>query len=345
LNAASIDGRIEIARGRMSGNRADQVLRFWASQAGLEGTEAEARLSEVVCLLLDGEGEVVGANSAHPQDVPLIGGRRFWIYRSFLRPEASGAEQEMINAAFSALEDEFEPTAAGPIGLCLVLGDRTDMERRPEAVWPDTQLMFAGYLSDGSQLRIRYFEEAAIGPALPNSPSLAETRAARYPLEDRYSIAPLGEASGVSADDVLALWAREGVVSAAEAQQRVHEVHLVAVERTEGIVGVSSAYLGRNPQLRMDLWYYRAFVAGAHRMSNLAALLAVRGRDLLARRFVDGEDTRGAGVVYEVENEGLKRYFNKALWLPTDVTFIGENERGDHVRVHYFPDAMVPIPR
>jgi hypothetical protein len=27
---------------------------------------------------------------------------------------------------------------------------------------------------------------------------------------------------------------------------------------------------------------------------------------------------------------------------PTDFTFIVENQRGDHVRVHYFPGALAP---
>jgi hypothetical protein len=44
--------------------------------------------------------------------------------------------------------------------------------------------------------------------------------------------------------------------------------------------------------------------------------------------------------IYEVENEGLKRHFDDAL--PTDFTFLGENQRGDHVRVHYLPGALAP---
>lgn len=163
------------------------------------------------------------------------------------------------------------------------------------------------------------------------------------PLEDRYRIEPLAE-SAVGRDDVLALWEREGAVQPAEAQRRIEEVLLVGVERDQGVVGVSSAYLQRNEQLGMDLWYYRAFVARAHRMSSLAVLLAMIGRDLLECRFVTGLDPRAAGIVYEVENEGLKRNLNAALWLPTEFTFIGENARGDHVRVHYFPGALAPDP-
>ena len=61
------------------------------------------------------------------------------------------------------------------------------------------------------------------------------------------------------------------------------------------------------------------------------------------QRFTSGADTRGAGIIFEVENEGLKRGFPEALWLPEEFSFIGENAHGDHVHVHYFPGATVPI--
>jgi hypothetical protein len=284
--------------------------------------------------------ELGRANSVSAESVPLLGGRLFWIYTG-APPVASGAGPEMFNAAFEKLEREFEPGGDGPIGLCVPIADRAEIEGRPEVVWPETELMYAGYLPDGTQLRIRYFDEAAIGSALPNSPTLAETRQQDYPLEERHRMEPFGSGE-VTADDVLALWAREGAVPEVEAKRRVHEVHIVATDRKDGLVGISSAYLRRNAQLRMDLWYYRAFVARAHRMSSLAGALAVRGRELLEERFVSGEDTRAGGIIYEVENPGLKRYFNKALWLPTDFTFIGESELGAHVRVHYFPGATAP---
>jgi hypothetical protein len=81
------EGRIEVVRGRIGDERADQLLDFWSRQGVLEGAAARERLPEVVCVALDGEGEIVGANSVYPQDVPLIG-RRFWIYRSFQMPRA-----------------------------------------------------------------------------------------------------------------------------------------------------------------------------------------------------------------------------------------------------------------
>jgi hypothetical protein len=94
----------------------------------------------------------------------------------------------------------------------------------------------------------------------------------------------------------------------------------------------------------MDLWNYRTFVGSAHRMSNLAAQLIIRNRDQLESRFESGEDTRAQGVLFDLENEGMQRHLNNAYWPPSDFTFIGENPRGHHRRVHYFRGARVPLP-
>jgi hypothetical protein len=284
--------------------------------------------------------EIAGAGSVSAEAVPLLGGRVFWIYGDALY-DASGTGPKTFSAAFSALEEEFDPSGGGPIGVCVPV-DRAGAERHPEAFWDDTKLLYAGYLADGRQARVRYFWTAEVGPGLPNSPTMEEIRDTDYSLGDRYRIEPLSESGEVSHEDVLALWSAEGAVPEAEAQRRVHEVLMVAIERDTGLAGVSSVYLQRNTQLRMDLWHYRTYVAPAHRHGQLAIQQLWHSRDHLKERYLSGEDTRASGMIMEVENEGLRRYFNKAYWLYSDFTFIGENERGDHVRVHYFPGAKAP---
>lgn len=330
-------GSIEVVRGRVSGALAEELVAFWTGQGALTETAARGRLPEVVCVLRDGGGAIAGVNSAFADSVELIGGRRFWVYRSFLRPDRRDEWPAMVDAAFAALEEEFRATGEGPIGLCVAIQDRREMLRRPDAVWPGTSFLYAGYTADGAQVRVAYFDGALIGPG--RNASMGDPA-----LEPGYRIELFAEQDDVSEDDVIALWSREGVVPPAEARRRVLEVLLVGVHEADGLVGVASAYLQRNPQLDMHLWHYRAFVAAAHRMGNVAVQLALQGRDLLQERYVSGEDTRGAGVVYEVENEGLKTYFNQALWFPTLLWFIGENAAGAHVRVRYFPGAKAPDP-
>ena len=281
---------------------------------------------------------------AHPvqeNTIPLVG-RPFWVYRRSIAAEGGGAEA--FNAAFDELQKDFQPGGAQPLGVCVMVPDRAEMEARPEAVWPDTELLFAGYTPDDRQVRIRYFWGAKIGPGVPDSPSVEQQRDVDYSLEERYRIELLSESSSVTPDDVLALWARENAVSEKQALRRIHEVQLVAIAGDSELVGVSSVYLERNAQLRIDMWNYRTFVASPHRMTNVAAQLLIRNRDLLESRFATGEDTRAQGVLFNLENPGLKRHMNNAYWPATHFNFIGENKRGDHVRVHYFPGARVPLP-
>ena len=333
---------IEVVRGALSDERANEVLSFWAGHGALEGEAARERLKEVICVARGDDGEIVGVNSAHAEEVSPVG-RRLWRYRSFLPGAGDEVVAAMFKAAFAALGEGFDPDAPGTVGVCVTVTDRDEMERRPEAVWPAEELVFAGYRDDGSQLRIRYFWNAKIGPGPDDSPPLEATMGEAYAVGDDYQVLPIDE-STVTPDDVLELWARETGIPEADARQRVHQVHLIAVNRKDELAGISTAYIQRNAQLGMDFWHYRTYVAVADRHSNLAAHLALAVRDRLEELFVSGEDTRAAGIVMEIENPGLRTYFNRALWLPLNFTFIGDAPSGAHVRVHFFPGARVPLP-
>ena len=337
-------GRIEIVRGREGGELADRILEFWRSHGALEGEAARERLGEVVCVLLDESGNVAGVNSVHEEAFPLIGNRRFWVYRAFLPDDAGEAHAEMFHGAFQLLEDEYHADRSGPIGFSVFVSSPEEMRARPEAIWPETDLFYAGTLDDGRQIRLRYFWVAEIGPGLPNSPDLDETAAAEYPLEEGYVVEPFASSDRATPDDILAMWKREGAIAEEEARRRVHQVQMVGLGPEGDVAGVSTAYLQRNQQLRMDLWYYRTFVARPHRYSNVAAQLIFRTSDLIEDRHVRGEDTRAQGLLFELENPGMRSYFNRALWLPANYLFIAEGPQGAHVRVRYFPDARAPLP-
>ncbi len=170
------------------------------------------------------------------------------------------------------------------------------------------------------------------------------SRDPRRQLAGGYRIDLFADQDAVSGADVVKLWEREGGLSSTEAERRVAEILLVATDRQRQLVGVSTAYLRLNDQLRAVLWYVRVFVSPAHRQLELARSLALTGRDHLVQRFVSGEDRRGIGIIYEVESEVLRRHLPQARWPQTHFMFIGENDRGYHVRVYYFPGATAPDP-
>jgi len=279
------------------------------------------------------------------QSVPLLGGRPFWVYRAE-DPPGEPEGDESLNGVFEQLDARYQEARSGPIGLCVPVSDPEVMRRRPEAVWPETNLLYAGTQENGTQLRIRYFYDATVGPGYPNSPTIAESEAQDYSLPPGFRIEPFRETAAVTPDDVLELWAREGAVpDPREAERRVHEVLMVALDPDDRVAGVSTVFLERHSQLGIDLWNLRAFVSRDQRLANLAVRLLWAGRDHLSERFVGGRDRRAGGIIMDIENEGLRRYFNRAFWVYSNFYFNGENPQGDHVVIHYFPGAEAPIPQ
>jgi hypothetical protein len=288
------------------------------------------------------QGRELG-QSIEDQAVPLIGGRRFWVHQGD-PPPWDAAGEGVFNDLFAELDARFQAEGSGPVGVCVPVSDPEAIRARPEARWEETNLIYAGTAADGSHLRIRYFFDATIAPGMPNSPKEAEWVSQDHSLPAGYRMLVLSETDVVSNKDVLGMWEREDAMPAAEMERRVHEVLMVALDPSDQVAGVSTVYLAHNPQLGMDLWYYRTYVVTDHRMENLSLNLLWASRDHLRDRFESGEDTRAPGMLMEVENPFLQSYYNIGYWAVSDFWFIADSRLGGHVRVHYFPSARVPAP-
>jgi hypothetical protein len=153
---------IETVRGELTTSDAGRVLSLWEQSGVLTGDGARERLAEVLCILREADGSISGVNWAFPDDVALVGGRRFWMYQGVLATQREDAAPAMIEQAFVALDRDFDPEGTGPIGVCVVLRDPAEMRRRPEAEWADPRMLYAGYLPDGGQVRVGYFAGATI---------------------------------------------------------------------------------------------------------------------------------------------------------------------------------------
>jgi hypothetical protein len=330
------DLTIERLRGRVDERWSERLLAFWTTHGALSETEGRERLPEVVCVVLDGAGEIAGVSSVFSAELPVVGGRRFWIFRSFAPGAAEEVRDALVAETFAALDAEFDPAGDGAIGLCLLLGPE-EAARRPELEWPNPRTIYAGYLDDGRQVRVAYFYGASV------TNDEARMVDPGWDLESGPRIEPFAEQTAVDAQMVIDVWVREGAVGADEARRRASEVLLVAVEADGELVGITTAYLRDHPQLRTPMWHFRAYVVTSHRRSLIGVRLAKRVQEHLSQRFAAG-DTRAPGVLMEVENEAMKQFFPHADWSLSGYVFVGENERGDPVYVHYFPGAHAPGP-
>ncbi len=322
--------QIEVVRGRLDGAGEQELLSFWERRAGFTGEAARARLPEVVCVARV-DGALVGVSSAYEEDLELVGGRRFFVFRCLLDDGLEDCYRPLFADTFRALDAE---RPAAPIGLCALLDER---QRRlhPEAEWSDPRTIYAGYLQDGRQVRLAYFTDQVSKMPIPEPPGGWTPPGYRFePIEQ----------SGIDPSEVVSVWVKEGGLAQAEAERRLAELLLVAIDPQGSLAAISTAYLASNRQLRGDAWKIRGLVRPAHERSNLGVAMSVATRDRLIERFTSGEDTRGLGALFEVENEGLKRAFPLGLWFESGFLLIGDSARGDHVRVYYFPGVHAPEP-
>jgi hypothetical protein len=152
---------VELVRDGIDHVLEKDLRRLWAHTAGVEGDEATERLTQVVCVLRNPEGGVAGVNWVDDAAVGLIAGRRFWVYGSLLPGAGARHWPGMFDAAFETLAEAFRPNRPGPIGLFAPIAEPALLERTG-AVWDDTELIYAGWLADGRQGRLRYFDFALI---------------------------------------------------------------------------------------------------------------------------------------------------------------------------------------
>ena len=103
------------------------------------------------------------------------------------------------------------------------------------------------------------------------------------PAPEGYRVEPFGQDGGPTADDVLAMWAREpGWLDPEVAARRVHEALMVAIGPGDELAGVITTHLERSRQLHLPFWHLTTFVARAHRKSYVGAVMLLRARDLSA---------------------------------------------------------------
>jgi hypothetical protein len=321
-------------RGRLSDELAGEIKGFWARHGALTGEAAERRLPEVIAVLRDAGGAVVGVNSAEETSLAHIGDLPFFVYRWFVAAEASTADlARFLSVAFDALDAELSAAGGGPIGLCVLARPDGAITAEPLAPrWPETGLVYAGYTTDGRQVRLRHFAHATLHFSLEH-----------WPLDAGYRIEPF-DASELDEDDILAFWRRERAIPDEEAQRRVAEVLQVARHDSGEIAGVQTAFIQRIDLVGMDLWYTRGFVAESHRLSNVAAHFGFQGFDLLERRFVTGQDRRAQGIGFDMQHPGLRASHPEAELTVVNASLVGFTKPDCPLYVRYFPGVSVPLP-
>jgi hypothetical protein len=157
-----MEERIEVVRGNL-GEPARGQLTALVRPHCRSAEEAGAAAAGAVVVLRSAAGEPIGAGSVTAERIALLSGLRLWAYRAFLTADARPDWfMPMLGATFDALAAEFAAAGSGPAGVFVAVRSRELLQRHRRFVWEDPAFTYAGYLPDGAQARLRWFEGATI---------------------------------------------------------------------------------------------------------------------------------------------------------------------------------------
>lgn len=145
------------------GNR--EVLAIW-KQAGLNDQEAEKRLHQLVYVVRDEKGRIVGISTAYKAYIKQL--RNYlYAFRCMLVPDCRipGLTSKLVVMTRDFLESIHE--ADGPdkaIGIITLVENDRIKQNRTEAVWPASKMVYIGNSKEGHHIRVYYFKGARINP-------------------------------------------------------------------------------------------------------------------------------------------------------------------------------------
>ena len=140
-------------------------------------------------------------------------------------------------------------------------------------------------------------------------------------------------------------WVDNGALPAERATDERADQVLYLVRNLEGaIAGVCSAFRAYVPRLGGYFYHHRTFIADSLRRHHVAKKLLMESRVFLEKYNAAQTAETCLGIYIEVEAETLKYggiTVKRAIWQDTQFVFIGRSPSGAHLRVYYFPGALI----
>lgn len=144
----------------------EQVRDVWQKHGGPVAGKAEERLQQLVFVVKNEAGDVVGISTAFKAYVKQLR-NHFFAFRLMLVPgyRIPGLTSKLLVATRDFLESiHARDSNDMAIGLITLVENQAIKENRNEAIWPASKMVYIGNTKEGSHIRVYYFKGAHIVP-------------------------------------------------------------------------------------------------------------------------------------------------------------------------------------
>lgn len=142
----------------------DRVKAMWQRYEAIEGEGMiEKRSKQIVFVIKNQSDEVCGVSTARPVQAKFLNGHFFYEFRCFIAPpfRAPGLDTLLAVKTKSFLSG-LEESGTKFKGMLMIVENKELKNQRTKAIWPESEMVFAGYTPTGHHIRIGYFKGARI---------------------------------------------------------------------------------------------------------------------------------------------------------------------------------------
>jgi hypothetical protein len=142
----------------------EQVKVLWLKYGALEGeSHVEKRSREIVYTVWNDQQKVIAVSTARPVQVPFLNNHYFYEFRCFVDPafRVPGLDSVLAVKTKAFLEQQKDSVTKFK-GILMIIENEALRTQRTKAVWPASEMVFAGYNSKGHHVRVGYFKGARI---------------------------------------------------------------------------------------------------------------------------------------------------------------------------------------
>lgn len=143
-----------------------RILRVWNDHGGPIGRAAQERLNQLVYAVRTDDGEVAGISTAFKVYVKQLR-NHFYAIRLMLLPDfrMPGLTSKLLVSTRDFLESIHSGDNENPaIGIITLVENDRLKQKRNEAIWPASGMVYIGNSAEGHHIRVYYFKGARIEP-------------------------------------------------------------------------------------------------------------------------------------------------------------------------------------
>lgn len=319
----------------VSNELAGEVFAFWRDNGvSFSEEQARARVSELVVLARDNSGALQAVATAAQGYEPELGDvllHRF-RYRVAAQWHDSDLARRLLMAFHAQAAADYSSDRRRPCGIAVSLPDLQLEGGQPWAKFDieDVRFFLVSIRADDSRLRVTWFADARVNNAYDGPIDCDGVLPAGYRIDvlDK----PL---SGADADRAVALWLQMGLLSEADARERVAQVVVTASAPDGALCGLLTSFQAPVDPVRSNMHWVRMAVSPKHRQQSIPSLMTRGFTEKLQQRHDNGELQNSLGVFAVVQNEKMRKYRNDAVCPVAEMAFIGESPQGYQMRVAY----------